>query len=414
MTIGSVESVPAAERKIVFLLASVQFINILDFMMVMPLGPDFAAALGMSLSSLGLVGGAYTAAAAVAGIIASTFLDRFDRRKALAVALLGLVVGTLAGALAQGFGTLVLARVVAGAFGGPATAIALSILADVVPPQRRGKAMGAVMGAFAAASVLGVPAGLELAHRGGWRMPFFAVSALGLVVIVIAMAVMPPMRAHLGRDPNAGRRPVRDFLADPLVRLSLTATAVAFMGTFALIPNLASYFQYNLGYPRERLGMLYMVGGVVSFIAMRVGGAMVDKGGPNIVTVVGSLCMIGVLTFGFLPTHPVLPVLVMFVTLMLANSIRSVALNTISSKVPNPAERGRFMAAQSAVQHIAAALGAGVSSLLLVEAADHKLAGMSGLVAMALVLTSVLPFVVWQIHRRLGLRSLAVAVTPSA
>ena len=146
-----------------------QFVNILDFVMVMPLGPDFARALAIPASKLGYVGGAYTAAAAVPGLAGSFFLDRFDRRKALGVALLGLAAGTAAGGLATGFGTLLAARVLAGAFGGPATSLAFSIIADRVPAERRGNAVGGVMAAFSVASVLGVPMGLELAQRGGWR-----------------------------------------------------------------------------------------------------------------------------------------------------------------------------------------------------------------------------------------------------
>ena len=76
-----------AERTLLALLAGVQLVNVLDFMMVMPLGPDFAAALGIPLSRLGLVGGAYTAAAACAGLAGTLVLDRFDRRSALATAL---------------------------------------------------------------------------------------------------------------------------------------------------------------------------------------------------------------------------------------------------------------------------------------------------------------------------------------
>jgi predicted MFS family arabinose efflux permease len=105
-----------SERSLLFLVGAVQFVNVLDFMMVMPLGPDFAAALGIPASRLGLVGGAYTAAAALAGVAAATFLDRFDRRKALAVAMLGLVIATAAGGLATGLGTMLAARVLAGAF----------------------------------------------------------------------------------------------------------------------------------------------------------------------------------------------------------------------------------------------------------------------------------------------------------
>ena len=56
-----------SERQLVFLVGAVQFVNVLDFMMVMPLGPDFARALDIPVSRLGLVGGVYTAAAAVSG-----------------------------------------------------------------------------------------------------------------------------------------------------------------------------------------------------------------------------------------------------------------------------------------------------------------------------------------------------------
>src|SRR5258708_2596317 len=131
-------------------------------MMVMPMGPDFAVALGIDTSHLGYIGGSYTAAAAVSGLIGSLFLDRFDRRKVLAVAMLGLVVGTASGALATGLYSLMAARIVAGMFGGPATSIALSIIADVVPPSRRGKAIGAGLTAFAVPSVPGWPPRLQM------------------------------------------------------------------------------------------------------------------------------------------------------------------------------------------------------------------------------------------------------------
>ena len=97
-----------------------------------------------------------------------------------------------------------LARVIAGAFGGPATSLSLSIIADVVPPARRGRAMGAVMGAFSIASVLGVPLGLWLARLGGWRMPFLVVAGFGVVVGAVGAAGdAQPARAH---QPSGPRR----------------------------------------------------------------------------------------------------------------------------------------------------------------------------------------------------------------
>jgi predicted MFS family arabinose efflux permease len=57
-------------------------------MMVSPLGQDFAQALRFPASSIGMVVGAYTAAAFVSGLAGALFLDRFDRRSALAVCMM--------------------------------------------------------------------------------------------------------------------------------------------------------------------------------------------------------------------------------------------------------------------------------------------------------------------------------------
>src|SRR5438105_12040570 len=214
---------------VVLLIGAVQFVNILDFLLVMPLGPDFASALSVPTSRLGYVGGSYTAAAALSGLGSAFFLDRFDRRKALAVAMLGLVVGTAAGGFATGLGTLMAARVLAGLFGGPATSISFSIIADAVPPERRGRAMGAVMGSFSVASVIGVPVGLELARQGGWSLPFFAVAGMGALVAAAAIFFLPPLRLHLVSADAVRRLPLSQLFGNPLVRLSYVMTALVMM-----------------------------------------------------------------------------------------------------------------------------------------------------------------------------------------
>ena len=393
-----------SERKLVFLLASVQFVNILDFMIVMPLGPAFATALGIPTARLGVIGGSYTAAASVAGLVAAQFLDRFDRRKALATAMAGLVMATAAAGLADSFAGLVAARAVAGCFGGPATAIALAILADAVPPERRGRAMGSVMGAFSAASVLGVPAGLTLSEVGGWRAPFLAVATLGVLVVAGALALMPPMTGHLVRRAGAGlpvapQRPLGVFLRDRRVQLSYLGTAAAMMGAFAIIPHLATFLIFNVGYAPHSIPPLYFAGGIVSFFSMRLGGRVVDQRGPLPVVLFGSALLLVLFALTFLPPAPLIPVIVMFVGFMLGNSVRMVGLQTLTSKIPAPVERGRFMSGQSAVQHLASAIGAGLSTVLLGENLDHSLRGMPRLALFSMALTALLPLLVWSIQR---------------
>ncbi|MBW3567704.1 MAG: MFS transporter, partial [Proteobacteria bacterium] len=175
----------------VALVTLLQFINILDFMMVMPLGPDFALALGMDVSNVGIVAGSYTLMAAVVAVFGAHYLDRFDRRPALAIAIAGLSLSTLAAAFAWDLYSLVAARMAAGLFGGPATSLAMSALIDVVPAARRGRAMAIVLASFSAASVLGVPFGLELARWYSWQAPFLLVGGLTLPVAFAAMFAVP-------------------------------------------------------------------------------------------------------------------------------------------------------------------------------------------------------------------------------
>jgi predicted MFS family arabinose efflux permease len=377
------------ERAVIALVGAVQFVNVLDFMMVMPLGPDFARSLGIPQSMLGLVGGSYTAAAAVGGIIGAFFLDRFDRRKALGLAMAGLAIGTLAGAFAVDLKTLLLARVVAGLFGGPATAVALAIIADVVPPERRGRAMGAAMGAFSVASVLGVPAGLEVARLLSWRAPFVSVAALSLVITTLALYLLPPLRVHL-----EGPRHKLDLVG--LFTQSRTATAYALVALvmasgFLMIPNFSAFVQGNLHFPREQLGLLYGIGGVLSFGTMRLAGRAVDAIGSFRVSAAGVVGFAVIVVLGFMLEVPPIPILVIFPLFMVVQTTRNVAQQTLLTKVPRPHERAGFLSVQSAVGHLASATGAIASSQILVSGPGNTLIGMPtlGAISISLALAAV-------------------------
>jgi predicted MFS family arabinose efflux permease len=399
---------PVSERAVIFLIGAVQFVNILDFVMVMPLGPDFARGLGIESSHIGYIAGSYTAAASVAGLVGGAFLDRFDRRKALAVSMLGLVVATGAGGLATGLPSLMLARVCAGLFGGPATSLAMAIVAELVPVERRGRAMGAVMGAFSVASVVGVPMALEVAEVGGWRMPFFAVAALGLLVVLGAIFFLPPIRGHL----EAARRQhhpvgVGELLRSRDVQLSYLMSAVVMMAGFVLIPNISAYVQQNLGFPRSQVGQIYFFGGIISFITLRLAGPRVDRYGAFLVGTVGAV-LASIFTYiGFIDYPAWLPIPVLFMGFMMANGIRNVSYNTLTSRVPSNAVRARFMSLQSAVSHMASALAAFLSSKLLVDLPDGKLGGMTQVAVVSIGLTLAVPPMLWVVERRLRKRDLA-------
>ncbi|NUO17210.1 MAG: MFS transporter, partial [Planctomycetaceae bacterium] len=293
-----------SERVIVLLIAAIQFINILEFMIVMPLGPDFARALAIPTNQLGLIAGSYTFAGAASGIACSFFLDRFDRRVALAFAMAGLVAATALGGLAVNFETLLGARVLAGVFGGPATSLALAIVSDVIPVERRGRALATVMTAFSVASIFGVPIALEIAHVFDWRAPFFAVSAMGLLTSAGALWLLPPMKLHF-RAAGMPRASAREIFFRPLPLLAFAAMTCMMISAFLLIPSIPPYVVFNLGYQGEAwltdwaagvgidyqfstLGPLYMIGGLASLALMQVCGRLTDKIGATAMSWAGA------------------------------------------------------------------------------------------------------------------------------
>lgn len=390
-----------SELALVLVIAAVQFINILDFMIVMPLGPDLSAALGIPLAAVGLIVGSYAAAAAAAGIAGSLLLDRYDRRLALLVALVGLIAGTTLSGLATGPVSLFAARMVAGAFGGPASALAMSIVADLVPPHRRGRAMGVVMGAFSLASVLGVPAGLWLALVGGWRLPFFAVAAGGALVAILAAALLPPLDAHRA-EAAAARAPLRTLLGRRRYRLSWAMTAVVMMASFLIVPNLASYLVQNLAFPREQLGLVYLAGGALSFASMTGGGRLVDRFGSFRVGAASCAAVVALVYALFVGWRPWMPIILVFAALMALMALRNVAYNTLTSRVPSPPERARFMSIQSAVAHLSSGGGAALSALLLTQRPDGSLGGVARMAGASIALMTLVPVMLWIVERTVG------------
>src|ERR1039457_1617022 len=106
---------PQRERYLLLTLAGIQFSHILDFMIMMPLGPILIKAFGIGTHEFGLLVASYSFSAALSGLFAATFIDRFERKRLL-LAMFGLFgLATLAWGRGAGDGTAPLPRGVAGA-----------------------------------------------------------------------------------------------------------------------------------------------------------------------------------------------------------------------------------------------------------------------------------------------------------
>jgi MFS transporter, DHA1 family, inner membrane transport protein len=380
----------AGEWLLLFILAAVQFTHIVDFMIIMPLGPVYIANMNLSSEQFGYVVSAYTFSAGFAGLLAARFLDRFDRKSALLTLYAGFAAGTFLCAFAPNYPLLLAARTVAGAFGGVAAAVVLAIVGDVFPGSRRGFAMGVLMTAFSVASIVGVPLGLELAELYNWHYPFAVLGFLSLAVLGLATLVLPPLRGHMTDGPP---RPVKTWavLTDPNHLRAFALMVALVLSTAMLIPFLPTYLVANVGFPQGSLLYMYLWGGIVTLVALPVVGRLADRFGKLIVfriLVVATLVSIAVVTN--LPAGLSVPaVLALTTAFMVTTAGRMVPAMALITASAAPRERGSFMSLNATVQHIALASAAAISGLLLPLDENKALVGFPFVGLLACIATAV-------------------------
>src|SRR6187402_1379641 len=185
------------QKLVILVLALLQFVVILDFMIIAPIGDMLMKTLNISTEQFGLVVSSYAFSAAISGIAIAGFADRYDRKKMLLVFVLGFMVGTFFCGLANTYIELLASRIVTGIFAGVTSSTLLAIVADVFAAKLRGRVMGMVQMGFGLSQVLGIPLGIFIATRFNWHSTFmFIVAFTALILIAIAYG-FKPINEHL-------------------------------------------------------------------------------------------------------------------------------------------------------------------------------------------------------------------------
>ena len=91
---------------LLLVLASVQFCHVLDFIIIVPLGPALEHSLRVDTRQFGLIVSSYGFTACVTALLMSRWVDRFDRKRSLLLLFGGFIVGTFLCAVAPGYSPL--------------------------------------------------------------------------------------------------------------------------------------------------------------------------------------------------------------------------------------------------------------------------------------------------------------------
>ncbi len=354
---------------IIAILAIVQFTVILDFMVLSPLGAQLMEELKISTSQFGWVVSAYAFSAGGAGIIAAGFADRFDRKKLLLFFYTGFIFGTLLCAIAPSYQFLLMARIVTGLFGGVLGSVSFAIITDLFKLEVRGRVMGFVQMAFAASQILGIPVGLVLANNFGWHSPFWMIVVFSILVCVSLIMYMKPIDAHLElkNERNAFQHLAKTISNTTHIRAFL-ATVLLATGGFMLMPFGSAFSIHNLGLTMKQLPILYGITGVSSILFGPLLGKLADRIGKfNLFFIGTAISMAMVAIYTHLQITPLWVVTALNIVLFVGISSRMISSSALISAIPQPQDRGAFMAINSAIQQLSGGVAAALAGIIVVK-----------------------------------------------
>jgi len=375
------------EKFILLVLVGVQFIHIVDFMIIMPLGQMLMSVFEINAQRFGLLVSCYTFFAGISGFTTSFYIDGYDRRKVLIFFMTGFLLGALACASADSYEAFLFARSISGIFGGVLSTICLSIVGDVFPYERRGQAMGILMSAVSVASIVGVPLGIYIANNFNWHGVFMFLALLSVILLILIVIFIPQLRGHIGEFDNRLKDAIifyKQLPQNPSALWALGLVSSLFIGQFMVIPFIAPYMMGNVGLDQSEISYLYIFGGIASVITSPVIGRASDRYGKQLIFRIAFI--LSLITM-FLVTHmgTISPILALTITscyfiFSMGRAIPAMAIVTQTIKAKN---RGKFMGLVSAVQQLSTSIGSFIVGLIVFRSSEGKILyyGKAGIVA---------------------------------
>ena len=242
----------------------------------LPIGllPLIAHDLGRSTSAIGLLVTAYGLVVVVASIPLTRLTRRIDRRRLLC-GLLGLfVLATAVSALAQGYWLLLAARIVIALSQALFWAVVTPAAAALFRSAMRPRALSILYAGSSLGALAGVPAGTWLGQQTSWRVPFLALSGLGVAILItIALNVRNATSPGAG-ETDHGWAPDRGRY-----RAIVIYTALAVTGAFTSFTYIDPFFRQVSGFGAGAVGPLLFARGLAGLIGVFVVGYLVGRNG---------------------------------------------------------------------------------------------------------------------------------------
>jgi multidrug resistance protein len=274
-------SLRSSRSTAVALVTLATFTDIVAYSIAIPVLPDFSRRLGASPTTIGLLFGSFGITLLTVSIPMGAASDRLGRRGPMIGGLVALAAATLIFAFANSLPWLFAARLVQGAADAVTWVVGFALIADLYPPEERGRMTGFVMSGTTFAVMVGPSIGGWLYEVGGPGVPFLAVTVLAAAG-AIAFTWIDLPRERSARE----LVPIGVVVRTPAIA-ACAVTVVAASATISMLePVLAMHLQ-SFGIGPGRIGTVFGIGATASTIAHPVIGRLADRFGAQRMTIAG-------------------------------------------------------------------------------------------------------------------------------
>lgn len=385
------------DRRALYVLLAVVFVNIAGFGVIIPLLPFYAKSFGAPDWQVFVLFAAYSVGNFFAEPIWGRLSDRIGRRPVLMITIFGNALTYVALAFAPNLWVACLIRLVGGVLTGNISTIQ-GYLADITPPDRRAGMLGLMGAAFSLGFMTGPSIGGLLAHAEagteGFRLPLLFAACLAVASGLGVMLFVRETR-HVHRDaPRRGRlEGLSDAMANPGVWRALTVTLISMAGFAGMEATFGLWGEARFGWGPKQIGFCFLAIAVTAAFAQGIlAGAMARRFGEARTLMIGlALICIG---FGLQPLVPNWQLAVVgMITVAFGQSLAFPNLGAIISKSVHPDRQGEMMGLNTAAGALARIIGP------LSAAPIFAIFGANGPFAVASALCIPALFMAWQVSK---------------
>jgi multidrug resistance protein len=333
-------------RRLAVLIA-VNFVDMIGFMIVLPLLPFYALKLKATPETVGQLIAAFSIAQLVAAPLWGRMSDRYGRRPALLIGLSASAAAYVVFGFATSVWLLFLSRLVQGA-GGGTTGVAQAYVADTIEPGNRARALGWLSAATSAGVMVGPAIGSFAAHLGQ-AAPGLVAAALCLINVFFAWKWLPESYHRRGSPEGTVRKPPWHAawmaLRHPRTSVSrlLWIYGVGMLAFASMTSVMALYLGAEFGIDETTIGYIFLYVGILSFVMRSVLlGPIVDRIGETWAMRIGTVLL--VLGLALYPVPGDLWTLAVVIPLVpIGTALLFPATTSLMSRWSDPRELGTTM-----------------------------------------------------------------------